>query len=205
MIDSYRTISKPGKSLYKVKGSKHFGYAFSANDEDAVNVHLEEVKKEQHAARHVCYAWRLGPEKDRFRANDDGEPSNSAGMPILGQIEKYDLTDVLVAVVRYFGGTKLGVGGLIDAYRTAAQEAIENATIQVLHITARFRLHFEYDRMGDVMLVLRTRDWEASDQSFVESCKLTVSLPPEKEEELYAVFAGFADIRIEPLGTDYEL
>ncbi|MCA1750555.1 MAG: IMPACT family protein [Flavobacteriales bacterium] len=205
MTDSYRTISKPGTSLYKVKGSKHHGYAFSAKDEDEINVRLEEVKKEHHSARHVSYAWRLDPDGARFRANDDGEPSNSAGMPILGQIEKYDLTNVLVAVVRYFGGTKLGVGGLIDAYRTAAQEAIENATIKTLHITAYYRLHFGYDHMGDVMLVLRTRDWEASDQDFRESCKLTVSIPPEKEEELCAVFAGFPDIRVEPLGTKYEL
>jgi putative IMPACT (imprinted ancient) family translation regulator len=126
-------------------------------------------------------------------------------MPILGQIEKYKLTNVLVAVVRYFGGTKLGVGGLIDAYRTAAHDAIKNSKIKTLHITARYRLHFGYDRMGDVMLILRTRDWEASDQEFRESCKLTVSVSPEIKEEFYSVFAGFPDIRIEPLGTEYEL
>jgi uncharacterized YigZ family protein len=201
MSHSYLSISRSGESLYKVKGSKHLGHAFAANDEAEIQSILDQLRKSHYTANHVCYAWRLGINKERYRANDDGEPANSAGMPILGQIEKYDLSDVLIAVVRYFGGTKLGVGGLIDAYRTAAQLAIENAEIVERKLMARYRLQFTYERMGDVMLALRTQGWESTEHDFRERCALTVSLSPEKDELLYGTFAPFNDIRITHIGT----
>lgn len=200
MNHRFTTLAQPGESLYKVKGSKHFGYAYPVENEEEVEEKLSQLRMTHHTAVHVCYAWRLGIDHFRHRANDDGEPSNSAGMPILGQIEKYGLTQVLVAVVRYFGGTKLGVGGLIDAYRTAAQEAIEAAEIVERVLMAHFRIHFPYDRMSEVMLALRTRQWGASNHNFKHSCALDLQLSPEKENELFEIFAGFNDIRIETLG-----
>lgn len=186
--------------MYKVKGSKHFGYAFHVKTEKDIAAALDEVAKEHHSARHVAYAWRLGPEMDRYRANDDGEPSNSAGKPILGQIEKYELTNTLIAVVRYFGGTKLGVGGLIDAYRTAAELAIKDSRIKERQLMANYRLYFGYERMSEVMLALRTHDWEESNQDFKTTCKIDVAVLPEKKEEVSQSFQAFNDIRIEYLG-----
>lgn len=201
MTESYRSIGTSGSGLYKVKGSKHFGYAYRVKDETEINSFLENLRKEHHGARHVCYAWRLGIDPMRHRSNDDGEPSNSAGPPILGQIEKYELTNVLVAVVRYFGGTKLGVGGLIDAYRTAASLALDNAEIIEHRLMAHFRISFGYHRMAAVMLALRTNGWADSEQDFRESCSLNIAIEPEKELEMRDMFAGFTDIRVVHLGT----
>lgn len=200
MAFNYLTISATGKSLYKVKGSKHFGYAFHAKTEDEIAACLNQVREEHHSARHVCYAWRLGAEKDRFRANDDGEPSNSAGKPILGQIEKYDLTNVVIAVVRYFGGTKLGVGGLIDAYRTAAQEAIDDAVIKERQLLNHYRIHFDYPVMSDVMRIIRTHGWENFNQDFQTKCSIDLSILPENKSEIEGGFNAISDIRIENLG-----
>ncbi len=200
MSFNYNTISTPGTGLYKVKGSKHFGYAYNARSEEEIAGLLEKVKAEHHSARHVAYAWRLGIEKEHYRANDDGEPANSAGKPILGQIEKYDLTDVLIAVVRYFGGTKLGVGGLIDAYRTAAQMAIDDATVVEKQLLAHFKIHFEYDRMSEVMLAIRVNAWENFDPDFRQSCSIKIAILPEKKDEIELAFQAFSDIRREYLG-----
>jgi uncharacterized YigZ family protein len=199
---SFKTISRAGKSLYKVKGSKHFGYAFGAADEAEIDSRLNTIRSEHHSARHVAYAWRLGADKSRVRANDDGEPGNSAGKPILGQIEKYDLTNVVVAVVRYFGGTKLGVGGLIDAYRTAAALAIENGKIVERQLLAKYRIRFGYERMSEVMLILRTSEWEVLARDFTTSCRLDIGLDPEKRAEVDHAFQAFDDIRIEFIGID---
>jgi len=200
MSYNYNTISTPGTGLYKVKGSKHFGFAYNARSEDEISALLEQIRTEHHNARHVAYAWRLGIAKEQYRANDDGEPANSAGKPILGQIEKYDLTNVLVAVVRYFGGTKLGVGGLIDAYRTAAQLAIDNATIVEKQLLAHFKIHFEYDRMSEVMLAIRVNTWESYDPDFTQSCSIKIAILPEKKDEIELAFQPFSDIRREYLG-----
>ncbi len=200
MAFKYRTISNPGTSLYKVKGSKHFGYVFNATNEDEIAACLDQVREEHHSARHVCYAWRLGADKERYRANDDGEPSNSAGKPILGQIEKYDLTNVVIGVVRYFGGTKLGVGGLIDAYRTAAQMAIEDAKIIERQLLSHYRVHFDYPVMSDVMRVIRTHGWDNYNQDFKDKCSIDLSILPENKEEIEGGFNAISDIRIENLG-----
>jgi uncharacterized YigZ family protein len=201
MRSNYKTIGKKGTSLHKVKGSKHFGYAVNVKNEEDVAERLREIAEEHHSARHVAYAWRLGIEMDRYRANDDGEPSNSAGKPILGQLEKYELTNTLVAVVRYFGGTKLGVGGLIDAYRTAAEVAIQDATIVEKQLMTHFRIHFEYDRMSEVMQVIRMNGWTDSNQSFESSCSLDLQILPENADLIHTSFEPFNDIRIENLGT----
>ena len=126
--DTYKTIIFPSEeTLFKDKNSKFFGYAFPVNSEEEIKQKLELIKKQHHSARHHCYAWQLGTETKRFRANDDGEPSNSAGQPIYGQIQAFELTNVLVISVRYFGGVKLGVGGLINAYRNSAKLTLVNS------------------------------------------------------------------------------
>jgi uncharacterized YigZ family protein len=182
--DSYRTVASPGKSLYKVKGSKHFGYVFPVMSEDDIKDRLEEVKTEHHSARHHCYAWALNIEREPYRANDDGEPSGSAGKPIYGQILSFDITNVLIVVVRYFGGTKLGVGGLIDAYRTAAKLAIENTRIVEKKICDYYRIEFPYSRMSKVMGVLKSMDLPQTDQNFDLSCSLKTFLPVLEAEQL---------------------
>ncbi|MCH2197905.1 MAG: YigZ family protein [Flavobacteriales bacterium] len=186
--DTYLSLKGRSESLYKVKGSKHFGYAFSVRNEDEIKAFLEVVKKEHHAARHHCYAWRLGHDKKRYRANDDGEPSNSAGKPILGQIQSYDLTNVLIVVVRYFGGVKLGVGGLIDAYRTSAREAIEAGSIIELLVEDTIKVDFPYEAMGSVMKILKDYDLEMITHEFEFKCTLTTSVRQSLTEELLNAF-----------------
>ncbi len=128
--DTYKTLAKPSEEiLFKEKNSKFYGYAFPVTNEDEIKNHLETLRKQHHGAVHFCYAFQIGTNKIQYRANDDGEPSNSAGMPIYGQIQSFGLTNVLVVIVRFFGGVKLGVGGLISAYRTAAQMALEESEI----------------------------------------------------------------------------
>ena len=129
MEDTYKTIEKPSEGLFKDKGSKFISFAFPVDNEEEIKEIVQSIKKEHHSARHHCYAWRLGADQLLFRANDDGEPSSTAGKPILGQIQSFDLTNILIVVVRYFGGTLLGVSGLINAYRNAALDAINQAEI----------------------------------------------------------------------------
>jgi uncharacterized YigZ family protein len=179
------------EGLYKVKGSKHFGFAFPVRTENDIKEKLELIRKEHHAARHHAYAWRLGPEGKRYRANDDGEPSNSAGKPILGQLQSFDLTYTLVIVVRYFGGTKLGVGGLIDAYRTAAKVAIENGRIIEKQVTADITVDFPYDAMGGVMRVMKEFSLEMREHTFEFKCNLVTEV---RLSEVDAVLAAFGDI-----------
>ncbi|MGB1032895.1 MAG: IMPACT family protein [Flavobacteriales bacterium] len=182
--DTYRSINSPGESLYKVKGSKHFGYAFRVNNEDDIKLRLEQVKKEHHSARHHCYAWKLGMGEDNFRANDDGEPSNSAGKPIYGAILSADLTNILIVVVRYFGGTKLGVGGLIDAYRTAAKMAIEEANIVEEKLQTYFKISFPYPQMGAVMSAMKDMDLPVNEPIFEMHCTLSTQIRQANAQEL---------------------
>ena len=174
MTDLYRTISLPGEGVYKEKGSKFLAFAFQVQSEAQVKDILDDFRKEYHDARHHCYAWRLGPDKDRYRSNDDGEPSGSAGKPILGQIQSRDLTDVLILVIRYFGGTLLGVGGLINAYRSAASDALDHAKIVEKKVYDLIRLEFEYTRMNAVMKLVKEFDLELQDQQFDNQCTLTL-------------------------------
>lgn len=172
----YRTVKKETEGLYKEKGSKFIGIAVPCCNEEDAKVFLEEWKKRHHQARHLCYAYKFGVDGDRYRANDDGEPNNSAGQPILGQIESFELTNILIGVVRYYGGTKLGVGGLINAYRTGAKEAILNGKIVELEVYDWIDVFFGYEDMPHVMNLLKKYNLTLSNNVFEESCKLTTFL-----------------------------
>lgn len=178
-ITSYKTLSGRSEGMYKEKGSKFIGIAVPCFSEAEAKAYLENWKKEHHQARHLCYAYRFGADKSVFRANDDGEPNNSAGAPILGQIQSFDLTNVLVGVVRYYGGTKLGVGGLINAYRTAAQEAIEAGKVVERTLHSFLELQFGYDIMPHLMNLVKENDWQIDQQVFEESCLLEIQVPLE--------------------------
>lgn len=170
--DTYKTITAPAEGIFKDRGSKFIAYAYPVTSEEAVKQHLAELRKEHFSARHHCYAFRIGPDKTHFRANDDGEPSGTAGKPILGQIQSNDLTNVLVVVVRYFGGTLLGVSGLIAAYRGAAADALANAQIVERTVNEVYELKFPYAAMNDVMKLLKEEELEQWAQDFALDCKL---------------------------------
>jgi uncharacterized YigZ family protein len=176
MEDNYQTIKQSAQGLYRDRGSKFLSFAFPVNSEDEIKGILDKLRKEYHDARHHCYAWRLGPEKESFRSNDDGEPSGTAGRPILGQIQKHDLTFILIVVVRYFGGVLLGSGGLVNAYRSAAADAIANAGIISKTITEIFEVRFPYSAMNNVMTVLKEEQAVQLNQEFGLTCKIEVSV-----------------------------
>ena len=173
----FRTIAKSSEGVYKEKGSKFFGYVIPVQSIQEVKEHLDYLRKENPGCVHVCYAYCLGSKKEDFRYSDDGEPSNSAGAPIYGQIKSFDLTNIVIAVVRYYGGTKLGVGGLINAYRTAAKEAIENATIIEDEERNLIEVLFTYEAMPFVMNVVKNSDCKIIEQDFQTSPRLKLSIP----------------------------
>jgi len=153
--DTYKTVEKEAGGLFRDRGSRFIGLAIPVSDQEEIKARLEELRKEYHDARHHCYAWVLTPDRQAWRVNDDGEPSGTAGKPILGQINSRELTNVLVVVIRYFGGTLLGVSGLINAYRSAAADALDNAGIVERHLTESWLITFPYEAMNDVMKVLK--------------------------------------------------
>ena len=154
--DTYKTIANPSDEfLFKEKNSKFFGYAYPVSSQEEIKMHLEHLKKQHFGAVHFCYAYQIGTEKIEFRANDDGEPSNSAGIPIYGQIQSFELTNILIVVVRFFGGTKLGVGGLISAYKTTAQMALEASSIIEKTIDVGFKITFDYKNINKVMRIIK--------------------------------------------------
>lgn len=193
--DVYHTLAGPSEGLYKEKGSKFLAFAYPVKDEDQIKLCLEELRKAQHAARHHCYAWKLGMDDQNYRVNDDGEPNNSAGKPIFGQIVKYELTDVLIVVVRYFGGTKLGVGGLINAYRTAAAAAIENGKIVKRRLMNHYLLEFKYDSMNDVMSLIKELNLDQYDQQFELTCSIKVSTRLKNADGLEARLSELTDVK----------
>ncbi len=160
MTDHYLTLSATATGEFKDRGSKFIAFAWPVRSEEAAIAHVEALRREHFKARHHCFAWRLGPDGSRFRANDDGEPGGTAGRPILGQIDSFGLTDVVVVVVRYFGGTLLGTSGLINAYREAAAEALRSATIIEKIVKDTFALDFDYALMPDVMNAVKKLDLE---------------------------------------------
>ncbi|GAB1419908.1 YigZ family protein [Bacteroidales bacterium] len=170
--DTYNIITASGEGLYKEKGSKFIAIALAVQSEDEIREVLLQIKKKHFDARHHCYAWVLGTDKSQFRANDDGEPSGSAGKPILNQIYSADLTNILVIVVRYFGGIKLGVSGLVNAYKTAAREAIAHAPRQERTVDNVYLLKFEYPLINEVMRVLREEDIQPATSRFELSCEI---------------------------------
>ena len=196
VISTYRTVQKRGEGLYKEKGSKFIGIAMRCYNEAEAKEFLESWKKEHHQARHLCYAYRFGLEGEIYRANDDGEPSNSAGAPILGQLQSFEITNVLVGVVRYYGGTKLGVGGLINAYRTAAKEAIESTEIITLEVFNHIVIKFDYPEMVSVMNALKKWNLEMDKHTFEESCEVEFSLPLSSVEEIVSEFESIENVEL---------
>ncbi len=184
MVSAYRTIATTSEGLFKDRGSKFLAFAFPVNSEDEVKEILQQLRKQYHDARHHCYAWKLGVELPRSRANDDGEPSNSAGKPILNQIEKRNLTNTLVIVIRYFGGTLLGVGGLINAYRSATEDALQNNRVIRKKVKQSYRLEFGYPDMNNVMGIVKEMQLDTEHQVFELSCSMTVKVDIEQETEL---------------------
>jgi len=170
--------------------------AIRCYNEEEAKEHLENWKKEHHQARHLCYAYRFGLDGSVYRANDDGEPSNSAGAPILGQLQSFEITNVLVGVVRYYGGTKLGVGGLINAYRTAAKEALESTKIVTFEVFEHLVISFDYPDMVSVMNCLSKWGLEMDRHRFEESCEIEISLPIKKKAEITSDFKEFETIKI---------
>ena len=198
--DLYKTITKPAQGeLFKDKNSKFYGYAFHVTKEEQVKTHLEALKKEHYSARHWCYAYQIGTETISYRANDDGEPNNSAGMPIYGQIQSFDVTNILIIVVRYFGGVKLGVGGLINAYRTGAKLASESAEIIEKTINKEFQLKFEYKNMSKVMRLLKENQVEIKKQKLEINCLLEISVRKSNAFKIFELFNQFFGIEIHEL------
>lgn len=200
--DTYKTTNKPSKeALFKDRNSKFFGYAFPVLNEDDVKSHLETLKKEHHTAGHLCYAYQIGTTENsiQFRANDDGEPNNSAGMPIYGQIQSFDVTNILIVVVRYFGGTKLGVGGLINAYKTAAQMALDSAKIITKTINIGYVVSFDYKNMNKVMRVIKERNLNVVNQKLELSCKITISVRLKDSETVSNIFKSMHEVDIKEL------
>ena len=198
--DTYNTISKPSKGeLFKDKNSKFYGYAFPVANEDEIKRHIEALKKEHYSARHWCYAYQLGTETIQYRANDDGEPNNSAGMPIYGQIQSFDVTNILIVVIRYYGGVKLGVGGLINAYRSGAQFAIESAEIVEKTINQEFQLTFEYKNMSKVMRILKENKVDIINQTLELNCLLEISVRKSNGSKISEIFNQFFGVDIDEL------
>ena len=200
MKDSYKTIEERSKeTLIKDKNSKFYGYAFPVLNESDVKLAIDNLKKKHHTARHFCYAWQLGTETVRFRANDDGEPNNSAGMPIYGQIQAFDVTNILIVSVRYFGGTKLGVGGLIQAYKNSAQITLEASIIIEKTIDVVYALYFEYDLMNKVMRVVKENNLKITHQKLELNCKFHVSVRKKEAKNIFEIFDNIFKLSIKKL------
>ena len=195
--DSFKTIASASEEiLYKEKNSKFFGYAFPLASETYVKSLIETLRKKHFNAVHFCYAFQTGTDTISYRANDDGEPGNSAGMPIYGQIQSFGLTNVLIVVVRYFGGTKLGVGGLISAYKTAAQMALEISEIIERTIDVHFIIAFDYKNMNKVMRVIKEKNLQIISQKMEDSCEVEIATRKSNANTIYAIFNALFEITI---------
>ena len=199
--DTYHTIKEASEGLYKEKGSKFIALAVPVLDEGEIKQNLDEIRKKYHDARHHCYAWVLGFDKSGHRFNDDGEPSGTAGRPIFGQLQSFDLTNILVVVVRYFGGTKLGVSGLITAYKSATRDALQNAAIIDLTVNDTYELRFEYPLMNEVMRVIKDEGLQIVEQDFQLSCKLSFKVRKNSSDRAYERFRKIHGVKIDYLKT----
>ena len=197
--DTYLTIAAPAEAALRERSSKFLAFAWPVTDEEQIRNHLEALRKEYYDATHHCYAWRLGPGGERFRANDDGEPSGTAGRPILGQMMSNALTDCLIVVVRYFGGTKLGVPGLIAAYKDSAAEVIAAAQITERTVDVHFRLTFPYEAMNDVMRIVKDEQPAIVEQQFDNVCTMRLSIRSSRADALEGRLA-----KAEGVGTERE-
>jgi uncharacterized YigZ family protein len=182
--DTYKTILSPSKGIYKEKGSRFLSLALPFSDQDEIKPLIDKLRKEHHEARHHCYAYMLGFDRLVWRVNDDGEPSGTAGRPILGQINSFGLTNIAIIVTRYFGGTLLGVSGLINAYRSAAAAALENAQLAEKTVQDYYEITYPYISMNDVMKILKEENLGQSDQSFNMECSLTLNFRVSAREKV---------------------
>ncbi|MEO8253925.1 MAG: YigZ family protein [Flavobacterium sp.] len=197
MKDTYKTIAFPSEEiLFKEKGSKFFGYAFPIHSEEEVKPILEVLRKKHPTACHYCYAYQIGTEKIKYRANDDGEPSNSAGIPIYGQILSFSVTNILLVIVRIFGGTKLGVGGLITAYKIAAQLTLENCSIIEKTIDIHYLIFFDYKNMNKVMRIIKEKNLAIVNQKMEISCEIEIKTRKKNAEQIFEIFNSLFEIGI---------
>jgi len=195
--DTYRTIkSDSTETLFKDRGSKFYGYAFPISSEEEVKTKIEILKKQHYNARHWCFAWQLGKAYEQYRYNDDGEPSNSAGAPIYGQLQSFDLTNTLVVVVRYFGGTKLGVGGLIQAYKTTAKLALEASSIIEKTINKEYLLKFVYPEMNVVMRIIKDESLEIVAQKMELDCEFKIAVREKEAGRIFQIFENTYKVEI---------
>ena len=199
--DAYKTIELPSEeTLLKEKGSKFFGYAFPVLSEEEVKNWLEVLKKKHPTARHFCYAYQIGIEDVQYRVNDDGEPNNSAGLPIYGQIQSFEVTNILVVSVRYFGGTKLGVGGLISAYKTSAKLAFEATEILEKTINIQFELTFGYEMINKVMRIVKEKNISILNQTLELDCTYVISVRKNEADSIHKVFENLYKVAIKKVG-----
>ncbi len=196
MKDQYRTIAAEATGLYKEKGSKFLAFAYPVTTEEEIKERLAALRERYFDARHHCYAYALGAEREAFRINDDGEPSSTAGRPIYGQILSNDLTNILIVVVRYFGGIKLGVPGLINAYKSATADAIANSEICERLVMAEFRIEFDYSVMNDVMKIVKEESPEVSERNFGNSCSMVLSVRLSEADKFRARLEGVESLAI---------
>jgi len=195
--DTYKTILKPSSEvLFKDKNCKFFGYAFPATTEDEVKDILSAIRSEHRKARHSCYAYQLGTETFSYRVNDDGEPSNTAGMPIYGQIQSFEVTNTLIVIVRYFGGVKLGVGGLINAYRNAAQLSLEASNIIEKTIDIHYRILFDYENMNIVMRKIKEHNLNIINQKLELACEIIISIRKSESDKIFEIFNSLFKVSI---------
>lgn len=197
--DTYKTITAPSEGFFKDKGSKFFAYAIPITNEDEVKEHLERIRKEHHDARHHCYAYSLGFDRAVYRINDDGEPSGTAGKPIYGQILSFDIVNVMVVIVRYFGGTKLGVRGLINAYKFASADAFENAKIITKKLKDIYELHYEYNLMNKVMYIMKEEGLEQMETKFEADCRLSFAVRKNDSKKVFERFSQMHPLKIKYL------
>lgn len=199
--DTYKTIQSPTEGIFRDRGSKFIGYSYPIQTEEDIKSILQNLKAEHPKARHHCWAMRLSPDRSVFRINDDGEPSGTAGRPILNTLLSHDLTQVLIVVVRYFGGTLLGVPGLINAYKTAAQEAINAANIIEKTINDQYRLEFDYLQLNEVMKVIKDEQLTIVNQQMDNSCELVVEIRQKAVNQLVTQFEKIPNLSIQYLRT----
>ena len=197
MTDTFLTLKNPIEGEYKEKGSKFLAFAFQVRTEEEVKERLDELRRKYYDARHHCYAYQLGQNGELWRANDDGEPNHSAGTPILNQIKSFNVTDILVVVIRYFGGTKLGVSGLINAYKTATQEALQNGEIEEKIITKILSFSFNYLGMNDVMKLIKDYDLEILNQEFTSTCQMKTSVRLAVSEEVETKLKDIKEVEMD--------
>jgi uncharacterized YigZ family protein len=201
MADSYFTIKKPSEGIYKEKGSKFIAFAYPIFNEDDFKEHLAQLKKDYHDARHHCYAFRLGLTENEYRYSDDGEPNNSAGKPIYGQLLSSNITNVAIIVIRYFGGTKLGVGGLITAYKEAAKDAITNAKVIKRTVNHYYKIKFDYPVMIDVMNFVKQQNLNVTNQVFENSCLIEFNIRTQEAENTINELEKIEGVKIEFVRT----